>query len=252
MPLTEAQIKAYETEGFVPKVQISDEIEATQHRELFDELEIRLGREECEIGLIDRHTDEEFIWEIATHPKILDSIEALIGPDVMMLSTHFFCKYGPDQKKFVAWHQDVTYWGLEPPDAITAWYAIDDSDRENGCMRVIPGTHRPGIRDHGKSGQDGNLLSIDQEVPVSEGEEQNAVDLILKAGEISIHHGMLIHGSLPNQSTRRRCGLTIRYISPRVKQVERNSLGLSWSTILLRGENREKNLPELPKPFPIK
>ena len=119
-------------------------------------------------------------------------------------------------------------------------------------MRVIPGTHRPGIRDHGKSGQAGNLLSIDQEVPVSEDEEQNAVDLVLKAGEISIHHGTLIHGSLPNQSTRRRCGLTIRYIPPRVKQIDRNSLGLNWSTILLRGENREKNFPELPKPFPMK
>ena len=252
MPLTQGQIKAYETEGFVPKVQISDETAAAQHRELFNKLEARVGREECQIGLIDQHFDEEFIWEIATHPKILDCIEALIGPNVMMLSTHFFCKYGPDEKKFVAWHQDVTYWGLEPPEAITAWYAIDDSDCENGCMRVIPGTHRPGIREHGKSGQDGNLLSIDQEVPVSKNEEQNAVDLVLKAGEISIHHGTLIHGSMPNQSTRRRCGLTVRYIPPWVKQIERNSLGHNWSTILLRGENREKNFAELPKPFPMK
>ena len=102
MPLTEGQVKAYKTEGFVPKVQISKETEASQHRELFNELEARVGREECLIGLVDQHFDEEFIWEIATHPKILDCIEALIGPDVMMLSTHFFCKYGPDEKKFVA------------------------------------------------------------------------------------------------------------------------------------------------------
>jgi ectoine hydroxylase-related dioxygenase (phytanoyl-CoA dioxygenase family) len=92
-------------------------------------------------------------------------------------------------------------------------------------MRVIPGTHRSGIREHGKSELEGNLLSINQEVPVSEEEEKNAVGLILKAGEISIHHGTLIHESLPNQSTRRRCGLTVRYVPPRVKQVEINSLG---------------------------
>jgi hypothetical protein len=109
MSLTKQQVKAYETSGFVPKIQISDEAETARHRELFDELEAGEGREKCQIGLLDRHFDEEFIWEIATHPRVVDCIEALIGPDVMMLGTHFFCKYGPDENKFVAWHQDVTY-----------------------------------------------------------------------------------------------------------------------------------------------
>jgi ectoine hydroxylase-related dioxygenase (phytanoyl-CoA dioxygenase family) len=251
MLLTEQRVKAYETEGFIPKIQISDEAEATRFRKLFDELEAKEGRERCQIGLIDWHFDYQFIWELATHPTILDCIDSLIGPDVMLLATHFFCKYGPDEKKFVAWHQDVTYWGLEPPEAVTAWYAIDDSDLENGCMRVIPSTHRPGIREHGKSKQAGNLLSINQEVPVSEEEEKQAVDLILKSGEISIHHGTLVHGSLPNRSTRRRCGLTVRYVPPWIKQVEINSLGRAWSTILLRGENKEKNFADLPRPFPM-
>ena len=107
-------------------------------------------------------------------------------------------------EKFVAWHQDVTYWGLEPAYAITAWYAVDDADAGNGCMRVIPGTHRTGIREHGKSDMKGNLLSINQEVPVTEDEGDSAVDLPVPAGEISLHHGVLIHGSNPNRSDRRR------------------------------------------------
>jgi ectoine hydroxylase-related dioxygenase (phytanoyl-CoA dioxygenase family) len=249
MSLTPQQVEAYKRDGFVTGIPTEDEAEANRYRTLFDELEANEGREKCQIGLLDRHTDQEFIWELATHPKILDYIEDLIGPDILLLATHFFCKYGP-QEKFVAWHQDVTYWGLEPPEAITAWYAIDDSDVGNGCMRVIPGTHR-GIREHGKSDKEGNLLSINQEVPVSADEENSAVDFILKAGQISIHHGQLIHGSLPNRSTRRRCGLTVRYVPPWVKQVEKNSLRRSWNAILLRGEDREKNFGELPEPFPM-
>ncbi len=250
MSITQQQTKAYETDGYITGIQISGEAEALHYRELFDELEAREGREKCQMGLLDRHLDQEFVWELATHPKILDCIERLIGPDILLLATHFFCKYGP-QEKFVAWHQDVTYWGLEPPEAITAWYAIDDSDCENGCMRVIPGTHH-GIQEHGKSNKEGNLLSINQEVPVSEKDEQRAVDFILKSGEMSIHHGQLIHGSLPNRSTRRRCGLTLRYVPPWVKQLERNSMRRMWKAILLRGENRKRNFGEIPMPFPTK
>jgi ectoine hydroxylase-related dioxygenase (phytanoyl-CoA dioxygenase family) len=163
------------------------------------------------------------------------------------LGTHFFCKYGP-QEKFVAWHQDVTYWGLEPPQAVTAWYAIDDSDQENGCMRVIPGSHREGLRAHGKSKREGNLLSINQELTASPDEEQAAVDLILKAGEISLHDGTLIHGSLPNRSTRRRCGLTIRYVAPAVLPTQKNSLGQDWKTVLVSGQDRFNNFESCPTP----
>ncbi len=247
MSLTQHQINTYKTDGFISGLRIADAAEAARYRQLFDELEAREGREKCQVGLIDRHFDQQFIYELATHPKIVDCIEALVGPNVMLLATHFFCKY-EQEEKFVAWHQDVTYWGLEPPFALTAWYAIDDSDCENGCMRVIPGTHRDGIREHGKSQTQGNLLSINQEVPITEEEEQRAVDLVLKAGEISIHDGALIHGSLPNRSTRRRCGLTIRYTTLNVRQAEENSLRRPWKPILLRGEDKFKHFGEPPRP----
>ena len=148
MALTKQQIRAYETEGFVSGIRVEDETGALYYQHQFDALEAKEGKEKCQTGMLDRHLDLQFIWQLATQPRILDCIEDLIGPDILLLATHAFCKYGP-QEKFVAWHQDVTYWGLEPPEALTAWYAIDDSDRENGCMRVIPGTH-VGLREHGE------------------------------------------------------------------------------------------------------
>jgi ectoine hydroxylase-related dioxygenase (phytanoyl-CoA dioxygenase family) len=248
MTLTQQQIKTYQANGFLCGIRVADEAAATRYRTLFDGLEAREGREKAQIGLVDRHFDQEFIWELATHPQILDGIESLIGPNFLLLATHFFCKYGQEEK-FVAWHQDVTYWGLKPPLALTAWYAVDASDRENGCMRVIPGTHAGGVREHGKANLSGNLLSINQEVPVTEEEERSAADLELRAGEISIHDGALIHGSLPNRSTRRRCGLTLRYVPTWVRPVALNSLGRPWRAILVRGEDTEHNFGEHAPPF---
>lgn len=243
MALNPQQIAAYQRDGFLSGIRIADEAEAARYRSLFDALEAREGRDKAQIGLIDRHFDQPFIWELATHPKVLDCVESLIGPNFYLLATHFFCKYGREEK-FVAWHQDVTYWGLEPPRALTVWYAIDDSDRQNGCMRVLPGTHRDGIRAHGKAQTAGNLLSINQEVPVTEQEEARVVDLLLHAGEVSIHDGTLIHGSLPNRSTRRRCGLTLRYVPVGVRQTALNSTGQTWRAVLVRGEDREKPFGE--------
>ena len=240
MSLTAEQIRFFDDYGYLTGLDIHDQDEVTRIRQAFDELEAREGKETSAIGLAERHFHERFIWEIASHPTILNAIEALIGTDIMVLSTHFFCKYPSATKKFVAWHQDVTYWGLEPPVAVTAWYAVDDSDVENGCMRVIPGSHRQGILEHGKSGEPGNLLSVNQSIQ-GEVDENQAMDIVLEAGQISIHHGQLIHGSNPNQSNRRRCGLTLRYCPSSVKPVQNSSVGKTWQALLVRGEDRQKN-----------
>jgi len=247
-PRISQQADAYRGEGYLSGIGIAGAEEALRIRNAFDILEAQEGKAKAQIGLLDRHFDQRFIWELATNPRILDCVEELIGPDFLLLATHFFCKYGPEDK-FVAWHQDATYWGLEPPLALTVWYAVDDSDVENGCMRVIPGSHRAGLRTHGKAEAAGNLLSINQEVPVTPEEEGAAVDLVLRAGEISIHDGWLIHGSLPNRSQRRRCGLTLRYVPTSVKPVELNSMGKRWRAILVRGSDTEKHFEERPPPF---
>ncbi len=248
MLLSNQQIENYQNHGYLTGLEISDSEEVKTFRKEFDELEVKEGIEKCQIGLVDYHLKHQFIWKIANHPKILDCIEQLIGPDILLLATHFFCKYGPNDK-FVAWHQDVTYWGLNPPLAVTAWYAIDDSDIANGCMQVIPRTHKSGLVTHGKSNRSGNLLSINQEIEVDNTKSAASVNLILKAGQISIHHGHLIHGSLANQSNRRRCGLTLRYVPPFVQQTEENSMAKKWQGILLRGQDNHQNFPNIIHPF---
>jgi Phytanoyl-CoA dioxygenase (PhyH) len=251
-------LTAFEADGCAAPLRVHDARAADRVREQFDALEAAEGRERAQIGLLDRHLDQPFVWELASHPTILDYVSVVLGPDVMLLATHFFCKYpapaetGGQPERFVAWHQDVTYWGLEPPLAVTAWYAVDDSDAENGCMRAIPGTHRGGIREHGTAERAGNLLSINQEVPVTAEEEARAIDLPLRAGEISLHHGMLIHGSNPNRSRRRRCGLTIRYVPPVVRQVALNSQGRRYAALLVRGKDEFRHFEDRAAPFPMK
>lgn len=251
MGLTEAQETAFERDGYLANVPVASPSEASQYRKVFDEIESREGREKCQKGLYDPHFNEQFVWDMATNPAILNAIESLIGSNLLLMGTHFFCKYGPTDA-FVAWHQDVTYWGLEPPKAVSAWYAVDDSDAGNGCLQVIPGSHHAGVRAHDKSDVDGNLLSINQELKVSEDEAKEVVNVELKAGEISLHHGLVVHGSVPNRSQRRRCGLAMVYIPTSVRQSEENSLRSTWKALLVRGENTEEYFENSPHPFPIR
>lgn len=232
--------------GYLSPLEILTPEEATELRARFDALEATVGKEVAQIGLLDKHTTEPFIYALVTHPKVLEAVQGVLGPDFFLLATHFFCKYGEgaEAQKFVAWHQDVTYWGLEPAQAVTVWLAIDDADEANGCMQVIPGSHRGGIREHGTAEQAGNLLSINQEVPVTSGEEASAVSLELKAGWASLHDGCLIHGSLPNTSERRRCGLTLRYIPTHVRQTVNNSHGKRWEPILVHGTDAFRHWAE--------
>ena len=245
--LSPEQITEFEEYGFLTGIPVADQPGAAAIRGQFDELEARVGREKCVVGLLDPHMNERFAWKLSTHEKILGCVEQLIGPDILLLSSRFFCKYGPSEK-FVAWHQDVTYWGLDSDLAVLAWYAVDDSDADNGCMRVIPRTHDR-VREHGTARQDGNMLSINQEIPVSEAEDRSAVNVELKAGTMSLHHGCAIHGSLPNRSSRRRCGITSVFLPAHVRQLKKNSFDGYWPAIVVRGRNRDSNLDLQPHPF---
>jgi ectoine hydroxylase-related dioxygenase (phytanoyl-CoA dioxygenase family) len=236
--------------GYVAAVDVLAPDEAARYREAFDALEREVGPETAQVRILDRHLDVEFVRRLATHPRVLDSVEAVLGPDVLLLASNFFCKYPAEERgeRFVAWHQDVTYWGLEPPRAITAWIAIDDADVDNGCMRVIPGSHRLGLLRHGTSARAGNLLSINQEVPDGLVDETRAVSLPLRAGQMSLHDGLLLHGSPANRSTRRRCGLAVRFTTPDVRQVARNSLRGYYRPVLVRGVDRHRHFPPVEVP----
>lgn len=241
---------SYDKEGFVGGIDIFSAEEIAVYRSKFDELEERLGKETTAIGLVSRHFEYEFIWQLASDERIVSAIASLIGDDVMLLATHFFCKYpgGAEAEKFVAWHQDVTYWGLEPPFAVNAWIAIDDSDADNGCVQFVPRSHKWGLREHGKADEVGNLLSLNQQVPMSEEESSQVVDNELKAGQISIHHGMMAHGSRPNRSTRRRCGMAMIYVpaSSRPAEIAKGQ----WKVVPVRGEVNECHFEQMPRPFP--
>lgn len=250
MAITTEQAQRYRDEGFLAPIPILGAEEAASRRRQFDALEAQVGREQARIQILDAHYTEQFVWELATHPKVLDAVSAAIGPNILLLGTHFICKYGegPSAEAFLAWHQDLTYWGLEPAVAITAWIAIDDSDVDNGCMRVIPGSHRAGIHVHGKSDKPGNMLRINQAIETEPLAEQRAVDVVLRAGEMSLHDGLVVHGSPPNRSSRRRCGLASKYVPTYVRQREDQAHTRSRA-ILVRGADREQHFTAIERPF---
>ena len=241
---------SYETEGFLTGIDIFSPEEIAEYRCHFDELEVSLGKETTGIGLVSRHFEFEFIWHLATDERIVDAMAGVMGDDVMLLGTHFFCKYpGNASGKFVAWHQDVTFWGLDPAEAHTAWIAVDRADRENGCMQAVAGSHVSGITPHGKSGKAGNLLSVDQEIADEHIDPSKVRHLELEAGQISIHHGQVYHCSNPNVSDRRRCGLAVRFIRPEVRSLE--PAKHQYRPVLLHGTDSYKHYPATPPPFPV-
>jgi hypothetical protein len=151
---------------------------------------------------------DEFL-QMAMSPEILDLVGELIGPDIILWGCQVFCKPGGDGME-VPWHQDGHYWPIKPLATCTVWIAIDDSTTDNGCMGYIPRSHRGGLLPHATSPRD--RLVLDLEVDRSAYDAATATDVVLEAGQMSMHDVYLIHGSRPNRSPRRRAGLAIRYM----------------------------------------
>jgi hypothetical protein len=179
--------------------------------------------------------------EIVRMPSVLDAVEDILGPDLMVYSSSFFIKE-PHDPSYVSWHQDAHYWGLSSGDVVTAWIALTDSDAENGAMRVVPRTHLVDLPHVDTFAKD-NMLSRGQEVAVDLG-DRAWVELGLEAGEMSLHHVGIVHGSEPNASDRRRVGFAVRYMTPRVKQTISQTDGAT----LVRGADRYGNFEHEPSP----
>jgi hypothetical protein len=176
-------------------------------------------------------THDPFWVRLISDDRLLDIAELFVGPNIALFASHYLCKL-PGEGMPVLWHQDGSYWPLEPMEVVTLWLAVDDSLPENGCMRVIPGTHRLDLQKLQRHTDTPNVLS--SRIDPALVDESKAVDLVLKAGDVSVHHPNLIHGSNANTSAKRRCGLTIRYIptSTRIKTADDKP----WaSAFLLRG-----------------
>lgn len=170
---------------------------------------------------------EDPYWvRLVANDRLLDCVEPIIGPHIALFASHYICKPGGDGLP-VLWHQDGSYWPLEPMEVVTCWLAVDDSTPENGCMRVLPGSHRGPRLAHHRHQREAVLGT---EIRAEDLDESRAVDVVLPAGGVSLHHPWLVHGSNPNFSARRRCGLTIRYIPTTTRITQ------EWKTFLLRGE----------------
>ncbi len=158
------------------------------------------------------HRFFDWAWELSTRPGVLDAVESVLGPDILLWSASVFPKRARDPGH-VTMHQDGTYWGLEGGAVTTAWIALTDSTVENGCMRVVPGSHRLEIQPHRDTFGADNMLTRGQVVEVDY-DEDCVVDVELRAGEMSLHHVRAIHGSGPNRSAGSRVGFAARYVTP--------------------------------------
>lgn len=239
--LSKAQAEHYRRRGYLaPLPAVSaDEAEAVRRR--LDAFEAETGQK---AGSLRKkgHLKLLAIYNLVSHPAILDAVESVIGPDILCWSTSLFVKE-PHDPGFVAWHQDSHYWRLAPDDVVSAWIALAPSTVENGALRVIPGTHLDSPFAHRASPADSaNLLSGREEIAVDVDDSQS-VDLVLRQGEMSLHHVKIVHGSLPNRSAARRYGLAIRYVAPHVRN------GDEWtSAVLVRGRNEHGNFAPDPVP----
>jgi non-heme Fe2+,alpha-ketoglutarate-dependent halogenase len=240
--LTPDQVAAFNREGHLKGIRIFSPAEIAGIREYFDELLARtLAAGGDSYSISTAHLRYGRVYDLLTHPRIVACVKDLLGENVIAWGSHFFCKMPGDGKR-VSWHQDSSYWPLTPSKAVTAWLAIDDADVENACMRYIPGSHVLGHLTYTLSENDeANVLN--QTVA---GVEQlgDPVAVELKAGEISIHSDLLLHGSEANQSARRRCGLTLRYCPADVRA------GLGWNAkgVIVSGSDESGHWANPPRP----
>jgi len=240
--LTRDQITRYEEQGFVAPLPVLSPDAAEGYRLRLEAASSTSPEAAQRVLKMKSHLVFGCLDELVRLPAILDAVESILGPHILVWTSSVFAKT-PASPAYVSWHQDVAYWGLIPPDIVTAWVALTDSRPDNGCMRVVPGTHKLDVREHSDTFAADNMLSRGQEVAVDV-DDDNAVDIVLEAGQMSLHHSKIIHGSNANRSMRPRIGFAVRYITPAVRQ----AAGAEDSVMLVRGEDRQRHFVYDPRP----
>lgn len=240
--LTPTQVEAFRRDGYLFPLHALSAAEARGYRARLEAFEASQGGPLSAPFRTKSHLLFTWVAELVRHPAILDAVEDLLGPDLLVWSAGFFLKAARDPS-YVSWHQDSTYWGLSEPDVVTAWLALSPSSVASGCMRVVPGSHLRDQIPHRDTFAEHNLLSRGQEVLV-EVREADAVPMELSPGEFSLHHVRMVHGSEPNRADDRRIGLAIRYIPPRLRQ----TAGPRDSATLVRGADRYGHFELEPTP----
>tara|TARA_B100000795_G_scaffold260306_1_gene236024 strand:- start:276 stop:1103 length:828 start_codon:yes stop_codon:yes gene_type:complete len=215
--LSSNQLQDYNDNGYVAPIDVLTKNEALEIRKEIENIETRWPNELKGNGRNYTHMISPVLDKVCHNSKILDAVESLIGKNILICGTTLFIK-NPYEKSFVSFHQDATYIGLEPHNWVTAWLAITDANEENGCMQMWPGSHKDNIKHHKQKYDKGNLLTRGQtveNVPLDK-----TIFLVLKAGQMSLHHPAIVHGSGLNKSNDRRIGFVIQsYIGSNVDQV---------------------------------
>tara|TARA_B100001093_G_scaffold329366_1_gene314361 strand:- start:1720 stop:2547 length:828 start_codon:yes stop_codon:yes gene_type:complete len=211
------QIKQYQDQGFLAPLDVFSNVEAKKIRDEIEYIEKKMPTEIDKSGRYNVHLISPLLDSIVHNSKILDFVQSVIGKNILVCGTTLFIK-NPNEVGFVSYHQDAKYIGLEPHNWVTAWVAITESNEKNGCMKMWAGSHKDNLKDHNQKFNKGNLLTRGQTVEnVPEAKVQNVV---LKAGQMSLHHPTIVHGSGLNKSSDRRIGFVIQsYIGSNVKQV---------------------------------
>lgn len=230
--LTKLQIEQYHDQGFICPIRVISEQEALSIKDELEQVEKEFPEEINSESRNNLHLSFAFLDALAHNKIIVDAIEDLIGPDISLWASVMFIKE-PSSKQYVSWHQDATYMGLDSLDFPTPWIALSPSNIETGCMTMIAGSHKTKIQNHEDTFAENNILTRGQ--VIQDVDESKAVDLILQPGEMSIHHGAVIHGSQPNNSNQRRIGFSLQsYMPNNVKQIVGRNL---WTHV--RGQKRQ-------------
>ncbi|MDE0975723.1 MAG: phytanoyl-CoA dioxygenase family protein [Arenicellales bacterium] len=215
--LSTQQVEHFYEFGYCAPVDVMSEDEAHALKLRVEAAEAAYPEELSPTNRNNPHLAFKCIDEIAHHSVIVDAVSDLIGPDILLYGCVLFFKE-PRSEGFVSWHQDGTYMGLEPHTFVTPWLALTPSNSELGCVKVIPGSHKGDILKHHDSFGKDNILTRGQ--AIEDIDESAAVDLVLRPGQISLHHARTVHGSMPNRGDQRRLGVALQcYMRPECKQV---------------------------------
>jgi len=230
--LTKEQIEQYHDQGFISPIRVISKREALSIKNELEQVEAEFPEEINAENRNNLHLSFAFLDKLAHNKIIVDAIEDLIGPNISLWASVMFIKE-PSSKHYVSWHQDATYMGLDSMNFPTPWIALSPSNKETGCMTMISGSHKLKIQEHEDTFAENNILTRGQ--VIQNVDESRAVDLILEPGEMSIHHGAVIHGSQPNKGSQRRIGFSLQSYMPNdVSQVVGRNI---WTHV--RGQKRE-------------
>ncbi|HEX2269688.1 MAG TPA: phytanoyl-CoA dioxygenase family protein [Pyrinomonadaceae bacterium] len=199
-------VDRYQRDGIVFPIPV---LSAEEVREFREELEAIC--EETPKRLDQLHLQFPWAYRLVSHEAVLDAVEGILGPEILVDGNLVFYKQ-PRDPRYASWHQDSVYSGWHLTPSVSAWIALTPSERANGCMRVIPGSHKQGLLEH-ENIQDPNLLNRRGERLRMDIDESQAVDVVLRPGEMSLHHTNIVHGSSPNTSDGPRIGFIVRFVT---------------------------------------